>query len=59
MTRAITHNSVPWDMQKMSAPFGHGFMMSCLAGCPTLNPNLENMMAKIPGCKMKFRYDSS
>ena len=45
----------PWDMQRLGAPFGHGFIMSCLSGCPNLNPTVGNLMASIPGCTLKFQ----
>ena len=47
--------SVPWDMQRLASPFGHGFIMSCLAGCTDLNPEIRDLMEEVPGCKLKFR----
>jgi len=39
-----SNNIVPWDMQRMTAPFGHGFIMSCLAGCTSLNPEIKKKL---------------
>jgi len=50
-----SNNLAPWDMQRLGAPFGHGFIMSCLSGCPNLNPTVGNLMASIPGCTLKFQ----
>lgn len=49
------NNIVPWDMQRLASPFGHGFIMSCLAGCTDLNPEIRDLMDEVPGCKLKFR----
>lgn len=50
-----SNNIVPWDMQRLLNPFGHGFMMSCLAGCTKLNPEIRDLIEETPGCKIKFR----
>lgn len=42
-------------MQRLPNPFGHGFMMSCLAGCTKLNPEIRDLIEETPGCKIKFR----